>query len=48
VHTPAHLLLLLLLLLQIPVPSNWECYGHGTPIYTNCEWLVWLLGGGGM
>lgn len=22
---------------QIAVPSNWECYGHGTPIYTNCE-----------
>jgi hypothetical protein len=21
--------------LQIPVPSNWECHGHGTPIYTN-------------
>lgn len=20
---------------QIPVPSNWECQGHGTPIYTN-------------
>lgn len=20
---------------QIPVPSNWECEGHGTPIYTN-------------
>ena len=32
------LLLLLLSMLQIPVPSNWECYGHGTPIYTNCEW----------
>jgi hypothetical protein len=34
------LLLLLLLLLQIPVPSNWECYGHGTPIYTNCECIL--------
>lgn len=21
--------------LQIPVPSNWECQGFGTPIYTN-------------
>ncbi|PNH12217.1 Beta-galactosidase [Tetrabaena socialis] len=20
---------------KIPVPSNWECSGHGTPIYTN-------------
>ena len=20
---------------QIPVPSSWECCGHGTPIYTN-------------
>ncbi|GFR49336.1 hypothetical protein Agub_g11298 [Astrephomene gubernaculifera] len=20
---------------RIPVPSNWECCGHGTPIYTN-------------
>jgi beta-galactosidase len=20
---------------QIPVPSNWECEGHGTPVYTN-------------
>jgi hypothetical protein len=23
------------LLPQIPVPGNWECHGHGTPIYTN-------------
>lgn len=21
--------------LQITVPGNWECHGHGTPIYTN-------------
>lgn len=20
---------------EIPVPSNWQCHGHGTPIYTN-------------
>ncbi len=22
-------------IVQLPVPSNWECHGHGTPIYTN-------------
>ena len=24
--------------LQIPVPSNWECEGHGTPMYTNIQY----------
>jgi len=23
---------------QIPVPSNWECEGHGTPMYTNIQY----------
>lgn len=25
---------------QIPVPSNWECHGHGTPIYTNVVYPI--------
>ena len=23
---------------QIPVPSSWECEGHGTPMYTNIQY----------
>lgn len=26
--------------LQIPVPCNWECAGHGTPIYTNFTYPI--------
>jgi hypothetical protein len=29
---------------QLPVPGNWECHGHGTPIYTNCAWAGCGLG----
>jgi hypothetical protein len=25
---------------QLPVPSNWECHGHGTPIYTNFTYPI--------
>lgn len=28
--------------LQIPVPGNWECLGHGTPIYTNFAYPILL------